>query len=194
MAIKRSTKSRGTPSRKPATSVAVRHVDVMSKPQMVPGNRYVGWLCKNRSCGALIAVALPPAGSKVAEREFESSIDGAQMSPDCGDEDLYREIRDLDVDEDSLLIGGADLLRAGGRADVPSAQAHPAARHASCHRSGAGRCPRTHQLRRPGNHSTINRRSPRTSAMAVFRALPTRCCSLTARSSFRMQVVRIGGD
>ena len=39
MAIKRPSKSRGTPSRKPVTSVAVRHVDLTSKPQMVPGNR-----------------------------------------------------------------------------------------------------------------------------------------------------------
>jgi hypothetical protein len=89
MAIKRSTKSRGTPSRKPVTSVAVRHVDVMSKPQMVAGNRYVGWLCKNRSCGALIAVALPPAAGKLAAREFDDQLTAIKC-PHCGDEDLYR--------------------------------------------------------------------------------------------------------
>ena len=89
MAIKRPTKSRGTPSRTPVTSVAVRHVDLRSKPQMVPGNRYVGWLCKNRSCGALIAIALPPAGSKVAVHEFDDQLTAIKC-PHCGDEDLYR--------------------------------------------------------------------------------------------------------
>ena len=89
MAIKRPTKSRGTPSRKPVTSVAVRHVDVRSKPQMVPGHRYVGWLCKNRSCGALIAIALPPAGSKTAVSEFDDQLTAIKC-PHCGDEDLYR--------------------------------------------------------------------------------------------------------
>src|SRR5947207_1932786 len=64
MAIKRPTKSRGTPTRRPVASVAPRHVDLRSKSQMVPGNRYVGWLCKNRSCGVVIAVAPPPARSK----------------------------------------------------------------------------------------------------------------------------------
>jgi hypothetical protein len=89
MAIKRPTKSRGTPSRKPVTSVAVRHVDVRSKLQMVPGNRYLGWLCKNRSCGALIAIALPPAGNKVAVPEFDDQLTAIKC-PHCGDEDLYR--------------------------------------------------------------------------------------------------------
>jgi predicted RNA-binding Zn-ribbon protein involved in translation (DUF1610 family) len=89
MAIKRPTKSRGTPSRNPVTSVAMRHVDLMSKPQMVPGNRYVGWLCKNRSCGALIAIALPSAGSKVDVAEFDDQLTAIKC-PHCGDEDLYR--------------------------------------------------------------------------------------------------------
>jgi predicted RNA-binding Zn-ribbon protein involved in translation (DUF1610 family) len=89
MAIKRPTKSRGTPSRKPVTSITVRHVDVRSKPQMVPGNRYVGWVCKNRSCGALIAIALPPAGSKVVMPELDDQLTAIKC-PHCGDEDLYR--------------------------------------------------------------------------------------------------------
>jgi hypothetical protein len=89
MAIKRPTKSRGTPSRKPVTSVALRQVDLMSKPQMVPGNRYVGWLCKNRACGGVIAIALPPEGSKVAMREFGDQLTAIKC-PHCGDEDLYR--------------------------------------------------------------------------------------------------------
>ena len=69
MAIKRPSKSMGTPLRKPVASVATRHVDLRSKQQMVPGNRYLGWLCKNRSCGVVIAIALPPAGGKVAVPE-----------------------------------------------------------------------------------------------------------------------------
>ena len=89
MAIKRPAKSRGTPSRKPVTSVAMRRVDLTSKPHMVPGNRYVGWLCKNRSCGAVIAIALPPAGSKVAVSEFDDQLTAIKC-PHCGNEDLYR--------------------------------------------------------------------------------------------------------
>jgi hypothetical protein len=89
MAIKRPTKSRGAPSRKPVASVAVRHVDLWSKPQMVPGNLYVGWLCKNRSCGGLLAIALPPAGNKSAVSEFDDQLTAIKC-PHCGDEDLYR--------------------------------------------------------------------------------------------------------
>jgi predicted RNA-binding Zn-ribbon protein involved in translation (DUF1610 family) len=89
MAIKRPSKSRGTPSRKPVASAAVRHVDLMPKPQMVAGDRYLGWLCKNRSCGAVIAIAPPPAGSKGAMPEFDDHL-SALKCPHCGDEDLYR--------------------------------------------------------------------------------------------------------
>jgi hypothetical protein len=89
MAIKRPTRSRGTPSRKPVASVAVRHVELLPKAQLVPGTRYIGWLCKSRSCGTLIAVALPPAGSKMAATDFEDQLTAIQC-PHCGDEDLYR--------------------------------------------------------------------------------------------------------
>ncbi|HUO80246.1 MAG TPA: hypothetical protein VMU00_08885 [Steroidobacteraceae bacterium] len=89
MAIKRPTKSRGTPSRKPVASVAVRHVDLRPKLQMIPGDLYVGWLCKNRACGALMAIALPPPGSKVAAPDLDDQLT-ALKCPHCGDEDLYR--------------------------------------------------------------------------------------------------------
>ena len=89
MAIKRPTRSRGTPTRKPVASVAPRHVDLRSKSQMVPGDRYVGWLCKNRSCGVVIAIAPPPAGSKAAVPEFDDQLTAIKC-PHCGDEDLYR--------------------------------------------------------------------------------------------------------
>jgi hypothetical protein len=40
MAIKRPTKSRGTPSHKPVASAPLRHVDVRAPQQMVPGEVY----------------------------------------------------------------------------------------------------------------------------------------------------------
>ena len=89
MAIKRPTKTRGTPSRKPVAAAAVRHVDVRPKLQMVPGSLYVGWLCKSRACGALIAIALPPAGSKVTVPDSDDQLTAIKC-PHCGDEDLYR--------------------------------------------------------------------------------------------------------
>jgi len=89
MAIKRPSKSMGTPVHKPVASVAARHVDLRSNQQMVPGNRYLGWLCKNRSCGVVIAIAPPPAGSKVAVPEFDDQLTAVKC-PHCGDEDLYR--------------------------------------------------------------------------------------------------------
>ena len=81
MAIKRPSKSMGTPVRKPVASVAVRHVDLRSKQQMVPGNRYLGWLCKNQSCGVVMAIALPPAGDKGSRARRRRSTDGAQVPP-----------------------------------------------------------------------------------------------------------------
>ena len=89
MAIKRPSKSKGTPVRRPVASVAARHVDLMPKQQMVPGDRYLGWLCKSRSCGVVIAIALPPAGAKVAVREVDDQLT-ALKCPHCGNEDLYR--------------------------------------------------------------------------------------------------------
>src|SRR5690349_16662503 len=64
VAIKRPSKSRGTPVRKTVTSPGLRHVDVKVPQQMVPGDLYLGWVCKNKSCGRVIAIALTPAGSK----------------------------------------------------------------------------------------------------------------------------------
>jgi hypothetical protein len=89
MAIKRPSKSMGTPIRRPVASVGVRHVDVRPKQQMVPGNVYLGWLCKNRSCGVVIAIAVPPAGSKAALPELDDQLTAIKC-PHCGDEDLYR--------------------------------------------------------------------------------------------------------
>jgi len=56
---------------------------------MIAGDLYLGWLCKNRSCGLVIAIALPPPGSKAASTDFDDQLTAIQC-PHCGDEDLYR--------------------------------------------------------------------------------------------------------
>jgi hypothetical protein len=56
---------------------------------MVPGDLYSGWVCKNKSCGLLIAIALPEAGSKPAVAESDDQL-AAIKCPHCGNEDLYR--------------------------------------------------------------------------------------------------------
>jgi hypothetical protein len=89
MTIKRPSKSLGTPVRKSVTSPGVRHVDVRVPHQMVPGDLYLGWVCKNKSCGLVIAIALTPAGSKPASVESNDQL-AVIKCPHCGDEDLYR--------------------------------------------------------------------------------------------------------
>ena len=88
MAIKRPSKSLGTPVRKAVTSPGLRHVDVLIPRQMVPGDLYLGWVCKNKSCGLVIAIALTQAGSKSAVESDDQLA--AIKCPHCGDEDLYR--------------------------------------------------------------------------------------------------------
>jgi predicted RNA-binding Zn-ribbon protein involved in translation (DUF1610 family) len=88
MSIKRPSKSFGTAVRKPATSAGVRHVDVATPRQMAPGELYSGWLCKNKSCGLVIAIAPPQAGSKPASAEADDQV--VLKCPHCGDENLYR--------------------------------------------------------------------------------------------------------
>jgi len=56
---------------------------------MVSGNTYSGWLCKNKSCGLVIAIAPPPAGSKPAAAEADDQLIVIKC-PHCGDENLYR--------------------------------------------------------------------------------------------------------
>jgi len=87
MAIKRPTKGKGTPSRKPVASAPLRHVDVRAPQQMVPGDVYVGWQCKNRSCGLVIATAdIAPDDKPTA---FDDQLTAIKC-PHCGNEDLYR--------------------------------------------------------------------------------------------------------
>lgn len=88
MSIKRTSKSIGTAVRKPVTSPGVRHVDVVAPRQMVPGDLYSGWLCKNKPCGLVIAVAPPQAGSKPGSAGADDQI--VIKCPHCGDENLYR--------------------------------------------------------------------------------------------------------
>ncbi|MDE2049984.1 MAG: hypothetical protein KGJ72_03115 [Gammaproteobacteria bacterium] len=89
MSIKRSSKSIGTTARKPASSPGMRHVDVKAPSQMVAGDLYSGWLCKNKSCGLVIAIALPEAGGKPALAKSEDQLVVIKC-PHCGDENLYR--------------------------------------------------------------------------------------------------------
>jgi predicted RNA-binding Zn-ribbon protein involved in translation (DUF1610 family) len=88
MAIKRPTKSRGTPSHRPVASAPLRHVDVRPVQQMVPGEIYLGWLCKNRSCGKVISIGATASGGK-SSTEFDDQLTAIKC-PHCGDENLYR--------------------------------------------------------------------------------------------------------
>jgi len=88
MAIKRPTKTGGTPLHRPVTSAPLRHVDVRAPQQMVQGDPYVGWLCKNRSCGRVIAIAATALGGK-ALTDFDDQLTAIKC-PHCGNEDLYR--------------------------------------------------------------------------------------------------------
>jgi hypothetical protein len=56
---------------------------------MVAGDLYLGWACKNKKCGLVIAIAPPQAGSKPASTEPDDQL-AAIKCPHCGDEDLYR--------------------------------------------------------------------------------------------------------
>jgi hypothetical protein len=89
MSIKRPSKSGGTAVRKPVTSSpSVRHVDVTAPRQMVPGELYSGWLCKNKSCGLVMGVAVAQAGTKPAVSESEDQLIVIKC-PHCADENLY---------------------------------------------------------------------------------------------------------
>ena len=89
MSIKRSSKSMGTAVRKPVASTGVRHVDVTPPQKMVPGDVYSGWVCKNKSCGLVIAIVPPQTGSKAAAAEADDQLVVIKC-PHCSDENLYR--------------------------------------------------------------------------------------------------------
>jgi predicted RNA-binding Zn-ribbon protein involved in translation (DUF1610 family) len=89
MAIKRPIKSRGTPSHKPVASAPLRHVDVRTSQQIVPGEIYLGWVCKNRPCGRVIAIgAAAPSGKALTD--FDDQLTAIKC-PHCGDENLFWE-------------------------------------------------------------------------------------------------------
>jgi hypothetical protein len=88
MAIKRPSKSRGTPVRKSVTPAAVRHIEIRTRQQMVPGTTYEGWVCKNRACALVIALA-PPAPGRPEPSSAEDPL-SALKCPHCGEEELYR--------------------------------------------------------------------------------------------------------
>jgi hypothetical protein len=89
VAIKRPSKSLGTPVRRQVTSPGLRHVDIKGPQQMVPGDVYLGWLCKNKACARVIAIAIPPTAGKPAAGESDDQL-AALKCPHCGNEDLYR--------------------------------------------------------------------------------------------------------
>lgn len=90
MSIKRPSKSSGTGVRKPASSSpGVRHIDVVAPQKMVPGEVYSGWLCKNKSCGRVIGIALPQAGGKPPSADSDDQL-VVIACPHCRDENLYR--------------------------------------------------------------------------------------------------------
>jgi predicted RNA-binding Zn-ribbon protein involved in translation (DUF1610 family) len=86
MAIKRPTRSRGTPSHKPAASAPLRHVDVRAPRQMTAGELYVGWPCKK--CAQVIAIAAVALDGKTSA-DFNDPVTAIEC-PHCGNEDLYR--------------------------------------------------------------------------------------------------------
>lgn len=55
---------------------------------MVAEELYLGWLCKNKACGRVIAVALTEAEGKPGARSEDQLT--ALKCPHCGNEDLYR--------------------------------------------------------------------------------------------------------
>lgn len=56
---------------------------------MVPGDLYLGWVCKNRACGLVIAIALTQTASKPGPAGSDDQL-AALKCPHCGNEDLYR--------------------------------------------------------------------------------------------------------
>ena len=60
----------------------------MAPRQMVPGDPYYGWLCKNKSCGLVIAVAPAQPGGKPAPTGGDDQL--VLKCPHCADENLYR--------------------------------------------------------------------------------------------------------
>jgi len=88
MAIKRPSKGKSMPLHKPVATAPLRHVDIRTPQQMVPGEVYVGWLCKNRPCGLVIATAATAPGGK-APTDFDDQLTAIKC-PHCQDENLYR--------------------------------------------------------------------------------------------------------
>jgi len=57
----------------PSNQRAAATVDVKAPQQMVPDEFCVGWLCKSRSCGRVIAIAATAPGGKPAA-EFDDQL------------------------------------------------------------------------------------------------------------------------
>jgi len=82
MAIRRPTKKAGVRHHKSVASAPLRHVDVRAPQQVTPGEVYVGWQCKNLSCGRVIAIAVTAAVDK-ALTDFDHQLTAIKC-PHCG--------------------------------------------------------------------------------------------------------------
>ena len=89
MAIKRTHKGRGTPTRKSASTAPIRHVEILRAAALVPNQTYTGWLCKNRGCGRLLALTPASLAGAGSGAEFGDPLTAIHC-PHCGEEDLYR--------------------------------------------------------------------------------------------------------
>jgi hypothetical protein len=56
---------------------------------MVAGDLYLGWVCKSRACGLVIAIEPVLPGSKPVPADADDPLTAIKC-PHCGDEDLYR--------------------------------------------------------------------------------------------------------
>ena len=92
-----SIKRRATGSAKPGANAVVSgtrgRVEILPARKMVAGTEYVGWLCRNKACGLVIAVAElaaadAPHGPVAVVHEPDHTP--VIKCPHCQNEDLYR--------------------------------------------------------------------------------------------------------
>ena len=92
-----SIKRRATGGTKPAAKAVVSSTrgrpEILPAQKMVAGTEYVGWLCRNKACGLLmaiadVAVADPSQGPPPIKHEPDHTP--VIKCPHCQNEDLYR--------------------------------------------------------------------------------------------------------
>ena len=92
-----SIKRRATGSAKPAAKAIVSstrgRVEILPARKMVAGTEYVGWLCRNKACGLVIAIADIAAADALhgpTPVVHEPDHTPVIKCPHCQNEDLYR--------------------------------------------------------------------------------------------------------